>query len=98
MNSLTVTPVPSPLPHPQHRPSIRSLADREAVRLARFLDKHPEYARLSPDVLLQYAETYRDDRDHALEQGCRADYGTRRAEDDPMPHPDGEAYYGRWEA
>jgi hypothetical protein len=48
-----------------------------------FLGKHPEYARLSPDVLLQYAATYRDDKDHALEQdfrdncvvtGCRIDY------------------------
>lgn len=67
---------------PPRYPTIRGLADREATRIDRFLARHPQYRRLPPDVLLQYAETYRDDSDHALEQefrdngvlaGCRAD-------------------------
>lgn len=61
---------------------IHHLTDWQAGQIARFVDRHPQYARLPADVLLQYAETYRDDTDHALEQefrdngvlrGCRAD-------------------------
>ena len=68
--------------------TIRDQADHEAARIARFVARHPQYNRLPPDVLLQYADTYRDDADHALEQefrdngvlcGCRADYHRRSA-------------------
>lgn len=62
---------------------LRRAADAARNAVDAFVAKHPEYSRLSPDVLLQYAATYRDDKDHALEQelrdncvieGCRIDY------------------------
>lgn len=62
---------------------IHNLTDWQASRISAFVARYPEYRRLPPDVLLQYADTYRDDADHALEQeyrdngvllGCRADY------------------------
>ena len=70
--------------------TIRTAADRQRAALERFVARHPEYARLAPDVLVQYAATYRDDKDHALEQefrdngvlhGARVDY-SRPAEKD----------------
>ena len=76
---------PAPLPSP-----IRTHADRTADRIARFTARYPQYARLAPDVILQYAETYRDDTDHALEQdlrdngvlpACSVDYSRFRALD-----------------
>lgn len=63
--------------------TIRTAADRQRAALERFVAKYPQYAKLPPDVLVQYAATYRDDKDHALEQefrdngvlaGCRVDY------------------------
>lgn len=93
-------------PVPLHRPAvsytrttpIRSLADWEADRIARFVARRPEYARLPADVLLQYAETYRDDTDHALEQeyrdngvlrGCRIDHShAARRRDGWIPFSD----------
>jgi hypothetical protein len=62
---------------------IRTTTDRQSSRIAAFVERYPQYARLPADVLLQYAETYRDDEDHTLEQelrdngviaGCRIDY------------------------
>ncbi len=79
--SPTVLPAVSPrsyTPGP-----LRRAADAARNAVDAFVAKHPEYSRLSPDVLLQYAATYRDDKDHALEQeyrdncvlaGCRIDY------------------------
>jgi hypothetical protein len=70
--------------------TIRRGADRERAVVAAFVAKYPQYARLAPDVLAQYAATYRDDRDHALEQefrdngvlqGARVDYSRPEGRD-----------------
>jgi hypothetical protein len=70
--------------------ALRRSTDRQRASLESFVAKYPEYARLAPDVILQYAATYRDDKDHALEQelrdngvlsGARVDY-SRPAGDD----------------
>lgn len=84
MKVATVTVAVTHRPAPQRTTApIRSLADWQADRVERFVARRPEYARLPVDVLLQYAETYRDDSDHTLEQeyrdngvlrGCRIDH------------------------
>lgn len=90
--AVVATAAPVPVKHrPDYHPrSIRNLADYQAVRIARFVARHPEYERLPADVLLQYADTYRDDEAHTLEQefrdngiltGCRADYARPQARD-----------------
>lgn len=78
--------------------AIRSIADRQRAAIESFVTKYPEYARLAPDVLLQYADTYRDDKDHALEQefrdngvltGARIDYSRPAGKDwDDVPTSD----------
>ncbi len=76
---------------------IRTDTDYERNRMARFVANHPEYAKLPPSVLLQYATTYRDDKDHALEQefrdngilqGARADFDLIERDWDTMPMSD----------
>lgn len=70
--------------------TIRTAADRERATMERFVARYPEYAKLPPDTLVQYAATYRDDKDHALEQeyrdngvlqGARVDYSRPEEKD-----------------
>lgn len=79
-------------PSPKH-PTIRDLTDREANKLTRFMARHPQYSKLPMDVLIQYADTYRDDADHAMEQELR-DQGVLRgclADLWPVAEMEGEA-------
>jgi hypothetical protein len=93
MNSTTVDfPTQLPTPPAMYAPgTIRRGADRQRSVVDAFVAKYPQYARLAPDVLAQYAATYRDDKDHALEQefrdngvltGARVDHGRRREDGD----------------
>ncbi len=77
--------------------AFRLTTDRERNALDRFVNRYPEYSKLPPSVLAQYAVTYRDDRDHALEQefrdngvldGARADFGLSDRDWDDMPTSD----------
>jgi hypothetical protein len=73
-----------PATPPVYAPGIfRRQSDQQLAEVSSFLARHPEYQKLPVDALAQYAATYRDDRDHAMEQdfrdesvlcGCRADY------------------------
>ena len=91
-------PLPSTPPAFYAPGTIRTVFDRERVALERFVAKYPEYAKLPPSVLAQYAATYRDDKDHALEQefrdngvlhGARVDYERPAARDwDHVPTSD----------
>lgn len=83
----TTTSLPAARPTTYNPGPLRRAADAARNAVDRFVAKYPEYGRLAPDVLQQYAATYRDDKDHALEQdfrdnmvlsGCRADYGLWR--------------------
>ena len=83
---------------------IRRHTDSQLAVIEVFLLRHPEYAKLPPDVLLQYAETYRDMKDHTLEQefrdngviaGARGDYTRPETPDwdaDPVHFSDNEAF------
>jgi hypothetical protein len=77
---------------------IRRGADRQRAVIDAFVAKYPQYSKLPPDVLVQYAATYRDDKDHALEQefrdngvlhGARVDYSRPAGRDwDDVPTSD----------
>lgn len=74
---------------------VQQISDSKGV-VARLLSAFPELARLPDVVLEQYADTYRDEEDHRMEEtlrnegvlaGCRADWDAPHDPDGVLDRP-----------